>query len=473
MKRQLWGIQVTETSIAAVLVERVGEGFAIAHSAQAPLAEGVVDPNSGACLDVGQLAGVLETLRRTESIQGPVSLILPEAAYVSRLLRVPPMKPQDLTRVIRSELSRYAAYRGTDFLFDYTSTPVGVQLAVYTSSVKRDVLAGYRTAARSAGLSVALVGDSLQSTARALAELTGVDVTHRPCVAVMSRTMTRLGIAERTIEASSTIDMGQAELAGDTSLALLGSRIKSALSFFGQELSAEPGDLYVSAEEQLPAEKVQELALRISRPVHTIASQQHGAFSVAAGAAVLAFSPASAHACNNLLAHLVAQHAEGSRRWVAVLVLVVLANAALGVAWHSLTTGYARISRQETATAANLTMLSQQTQELETLHAQETNLKAQLEAFANTQALTDSDFTAADFRTLVSAIPPGVTITHASIAGGSLTVDGTATAYAAIGKLLRSWTSTELVQAGTFKSAQAQEGYKFRCEFRTTKGGQS
>jgi Tfp pilus assembly protein PilN len=96
-----------------------------------------------------------------------------------------------------------------------------------------------------------------------------------------------------------------------------------------------------------------------------------------------------------------------------------------------------------------------------------------LEAFANTQALTDSDFTAADFRTLVSAIPPGVTITHASIAGGSLTVDGTATAYAAIGKLLRSWTSTELVQAGTFKSAQAQEGYKFRCEFRTTKGGQS
>lgn len=473
MKRQLWGIQVMETSIAAVLVERVGEGFAVAHSAQAPLAEGVVDPNSGACLDVGQLAGVLETLRRTESIQGPVSLILPEAAYVSRLLRVPPMKPQDLTRVIRSELSRYAAYRGTDFLFDYTSTPVGAQLAVYASSVKRDVLAGYRTAARSAGLSVALVGDSLQSTARALAELTGVDVTHRPCVAVMSRTMTRLGIAERTIEASSTIDMGQAELAGDTSLALLGSRIKSALSFFGQELSAEPGDLYVCAEGQLPAEKVQELALRISRPVHIIASQQHGASSPAAGAAILAFSPASAHACNNLLAHLVAQHAEGSRRWVAVLVLVVLANAALGVAWHSLTTGYARISRQETATAASLVSLRQLTQGLETLQAQATDLTARLDAFASTQALTGGDFTAADFRTLANAIPPGVTITHASFAGGNLTVDGTATAYAAIGKLLRSWTSTDLVQAGTFRSAQAQEGYRFHCEFRTTKGGQS
>jgi hypothetical protein len=32
MKRQLWGIQVTETLIAAVLVERVGEGFAVARS---------------------------------------------------------------------------------------------------------------------------------------------------------------------------------------------------------------------------------------------------------------------------------------------------------------------------------------------------------------------------------------------------------------------------------------------------------
>src|SRR5450756_1291690 len=151
MKRQVWGIQVTETSIAAVLVERVGEGFAVAHSVQIPLAEGVVDPNSGACLDVGQLAGALRTLRLAEKIRGPVSLILPEPAYVSRLLRVPPMKPQELTRVIRNELSRYAAYRGTDFLFDYTSTPIGVQLAVYTSSVKRDVLAEYRKVMRRAG----------------------------------------------------------------------------------------------------------------------------------------------------------------------------------------------------------------------------------------------------------------------------------------------------------------------------------
>jgi Tfp pilus assembly protein PilN len=473
MKRQVWGIQVTETSIAAVLAERVGEGFAVAHSVQIPLAEGVVDPNSGACLDVGQLAGALRTLRLAEKIRGPVSLILPEPAYVSRLLRVPPMKPQELTRVIRNELSRYAAYRGTDFLFDYTSTPIGVQLAVYTSSVKRDVLAEYRKVMRRAGLSIALVGDSLQSTARALAEFTGVDVTHRPCVAVMSRAMTRLGIAEHTIEASSTIDMGQSELASDVSVALLGSRIKSALSFFEQELSAEPGDLYVSAEEQLPAEKVQELALRINRPVHVITLQQEGASNVAAGAAVLAFSPTSAHACNNLLAHLVAQHAEGGRRWVAALVLVILANAALGLTWHSLTTGFTSISRQETATAANLVMLGQQTQELATLQTQATDLTAQLGALANTQALTDSDFTAADFRMLANAIPPGVTITHASIASDSLTVDGTATAYAAIGKLLRSWTATELVQAGSFKSAQVQGGYHFHCEFRTTKGGQS
>jgi Tfp pilus assembly protein PilN len=194
---------------------------------------------------------------------------------------------------------------------------------------------------------------------------------------------------------------------------------------------------------------------------------------VAAGAAVLAFFPASAHACNNLLAHLVAQHAEGGRRWVAALVLVVLANAALDVTWHSLTTGFASISRQETATTANLVMLRQQTQELETLQVQATDLTAQLEAFANTQALTGSDFMAADFRTLANAIPPGVTITRASIAGSSLTVDGTATTYTAIGKLLRSWTATELLQAGTFKSAQVQQGYRFHCEFRTTKGGQS
>jgi Tfp pilus assembly protein PilN len=348
-----------------------------------------------------------------------------------------------------------------------------VQLAVYTSSVKRDVLAGYRQAARRARLSIVLVGDSLQSTARALAEFAGVDVTHKPCVVVMSRSTTRLGIAERTIEASSTIDMGQSELASDASVALLGSRIKSALSFFEQELSAEPGDLYVSAEAPLPAEKVQELALRINRPVHVIMLQQEGASSVAAGAAVLAFSSAGAHAHNNLLAHLVAQHAERSRKWIAALVLVVLANAALGVAWHSLTTGFASISRQEATTAATLTTLRQETQELDTLQVQATDLTAQLSALANTRSLTASDFTAADFRTLTNAIPQGVTITHASITGSSLAVDGTATAYAGIGKLLGSWTSTKLVQSGTFKSAQAQGGYRFHCEFQTTKGGQS
>jgi Tfp pilus assembly PilM family ATPase len=102
MKRQLWGIQVTETSIAAVLVERVGEGFAIAHSVQTPLAEGIVDHDSGACLDVAQLAGALRSFRRAANIRGSVGLILPGPAYVSRLLRVPPMKPQELTRVIRN-----------------------------------------------------------------------------------------------------------------------------------------------------------------------------------------------------------------------------------------------------------------------------------------------------------------------------------------------------------------------------------
>jgi Tfp pilus assembly protein PilN len=472
MKRQLWGIQVTETFIAAVLVERVGEGFAVARSVQAPLAEGVVDPDTGACLDASQLAGALQALRRAGRIRGPVSLILPEPAYVSRLLRVPPMRPNELTKVIRNELSRYAAYRGADFLFDYTSVPVGVQLAVYTSSIKRDVLAAYRTAVRRAGLSVALVGDSLQSTVRALTEFTEADVTHRPCVAVMSRSTTRLGIAERAVEASSAIDMGQSELASDASVALLSSRIKSALSFFEQELSAEPGDLYISPEEPLSTEKVQELALRINRPVHIITSGQDGASSVAAGAAILGFSPANAHECNNLLAHLVAQHAERGRRWVAALVLVVLANAALGLAWTYLTAGVASIQRQEAAATATLTTLRQETQELEALQAQATDLTAKLSALANTQALTGSDFTAADLRALANAIPAGVTIASVSIAGDRLAVDGTATAYAAIGKLLRSWTATDLVQAGTFKSAQAQEGYRFRCEFRTTKGGQ-
>jgi Tfp pilus assembly protein PilN len=456
MKRQLWGIQVTETFIAAVLVERVGEGFAVARSVQAPLAEGVVDPDTGACLDASQLAGALRALRRAGHIRGPVSLILPEPAYVSRLLRVPPMKPNELTKVIRNELSRYAAYRGADFLFDYTSVPVGVQLAVYTSSIKRDVLAAYRTAVRRAGLSVALVGDSLQSTVRALTEFTKADVTHRPCVAVMSRSTTRLGIAEHAVQ-----------------VALLSSRIKSALSFFEQELSAEPGDLYISPEEQLSTEKVQELALRINRPVHIITSGQDGASSVAAGAAILGFSPANAHECNNLLAHLVAQHAERGRRWVAALVLVVLANAALGLAWTYLTAGVASIQRQEAVATATLATLRQETQELEALQAQATELTAQLSALANTQALTGSDFTAADLRALANAVPAGVAIMHASIAGESLAVDGTATTYAAIGNLLRSWTSTELVQAGTFKSAQAQEGYRFRCEFRTTKGGQT
>jgi Tfp pilus assembly protein PilN len=472
MKRSVWGIQITASFIAAVLVERVGEGFAVARSVQVPLAEGIVDPDSGACSDTSRLAAALQSLAHAENMQGPVSLVLPEPAYVSRLLRVPPMKPQEVAKVIRSELSRYAAYRGADFLFDYTSVPVGVQLAIYASSIKRDLLTAYRTAARLAKLSVSLVGDSLQSTARALAEFSKADVTHRPCIAVMSRSMTRLGIAEHAIEASSTIDMGQSELAGTSSVALLGSRIKSALTFFEQELSAEPGDLYIYTDEQLAAEKIQELALRINRPVHAVELQQEGASSVAAGAAVLAFSPAGAHDCNNLLAHLVAQHAERSRRWVAALVLFVLANAALGVAWQTLTTGVASIRQQEALTTASLTTLRQQTQELDTLQAQATDVKSRLEAFPNTEALTGGDFSAGDLRLLASAIPSRVTITNASISGDELVVDGRATAYAGIGNLLRAWTSTDLVRAGTFRSAQVQAGYTFTCEFQTTKGGQ-
>jgi Tfp pilus assembly protein PilN len=473
MKRQVWGIQVTETYITAVLVERVGEGFAVAHGVQVPLGEGTIDPDTGALLDVAQLSQTLSSLRHTENIRGPVNLILPEAAYVSRLLRVPPMKPQELAKVIRNELSRYAAYRGTDFLFDYTSTPVGVQLAVYTSSIKRDVLTAYRAAARKAGLSIALVGDSLQGAVHALSTFTNVDVTHRPCIAVMSRSMTRLAIAEQTIEASSTIDMGQSELASDTSVALLASRIKSALAFFEQELSVEPGDLYLSTQEPLPTEQAQELALRLNRPVHIMTLQQEGASSVAAGTAVLGFSPTRTHACNNLLAHLVAQRADRSRKWIAALALVILANPALGATWHSLTSGFGSIQQQEAITSKTLAAIQQQTQQLDTLQTQATDLTAQLSALANTRSLTAGDFTAADLRLLAGTVPQGVTITHAVISGNTLAVDGVATAYPSIGKLLRSWTATKLVQAGAITSAQVDQGYRFHCDFQTTKGGQS
>lgn len=472
MKRQLWGIQITGTFIAAALVEHVGEGFAIARGSQVPLDEGVVDPDTGACLDSSRLAATLRKLVRAENIRGPISLILPEAAYVSRLLRVPPMKPQELTKVIRNELSRYATYRESDFLFDYTSTPVGVQLAVYTSSVKRDVLAAYSTAARRARMHVTLIGDSLQSTVRALAAFASVDVTHRPCIAVMSQSLTRLGIAEHAVETSSTIDMGLSEMANDASVALLASRIKSAFSFFEQELSAEPGDLYISAERQLSAEQVQELALRINKPVHALTFGQDSVSSVAAGVAILGFDLRGPHMANNLLAHLVAQHAERNRKWIAALILAVLANAALAITWHSLTAGFAGMQRQQAATTTTLASLKQQTQELDTLQVKATDLAAQLSALSNTKALTASDFTAADFRLLANAIPPGITIKHAAINGNSLAVDGIATAYSGIGNLLRSWTSTKLVQAGAITSSQVQEGYLFHCDFQTAKGAQ-
>ncbi|MGB9667078.1 MAG: hypothetical protein ACPL2N_07175 [Candidatus Cryosericum sp.] len=473
MNRQLWGIQITESSITAVLVERVGEGFAAAHGAQIALAEGIIDPDTGMCRDVARLTQALDNLRQSENIRGPVSLLLPEAAYVSRLLRVPPMKPQELAKVIRNELSRYAAYRGADFLFDYTSTPVGVQLAVYTSSVKRDLLAVYRSAARKARLSVTLIGDSLQAAALALASFTDVDVTHRPCIAVMSRGMTRLAIVEQAIQASSTIDMGLNELASDASAPLLASRIKSALSFFEQELSTEPGDLYLSTEDKLPVDKIQELALRINRPVHVIASQhQENISSTVAGVAVLGFQPRRAHACNNLLAHLVAQQADRSRKWVAALILVILANAALGATWHSLTAGFADLRGQETITAKTLTAIRQETGQLDTLQTQATDLTAQLTALANMRALSAANFTAADLRLLAGAIPSGVSVTRAQMAGNSLSVDGAATTYAAIGQLLRSWTATKLVQAGSVKFAQVDQGYRFHCDFLTTKGGQ-
>lgn len=474
MKRYQWGIQIAETFVAAVLVEHVGEGFALAKAVKVPLAEGIIDPVTGTCRDTVRLTKTLNGLKHSETIGSPISLVLPEAAYVSRLLRVPPMKPQELAKVIRNELSRYAAYRGADFLFDYTSAPVGIQLAVYTSSIKRDVLTVYRTAVRRAGLSVTLIGDSLQSTVRALAEFSGVDVTHRPCVAVMSHGITRLGIAEHAIEASSTIDMGQSELASDTSVALLASRVKSALSFFEQELSVEPGDLYIAAEEQFPTDKIQELALRINRPVHVMKSQQQeNISSVAAGAAVLGLSPKSTHTCNNLLAHVVAQRADRSRTWAAALILAVLANAGLGFAWYSLTTGFATLRQQETITARTLAAIQQETQQLDTLQTQATELTAKLSALPATRALMAGNFTASDLRMLAAAVPEGVLITHAAISGNSVVVDGTATAYTAIGKLLRSWTATKLVQAGAIESVQVDQGYRFHCEFQTTKGGRS
>ena len=74
---------------------------------------------------------------------------------------------------------------------------------------------------------------------------------------------------------------------------------------------------------------------------------------------------------------------------------------------------------------------------------------------------------------LAAAVPEGVLITHAAISGNSVVVDGTATAYTAIGKLLRSWTATKLVQAGAIESVQVDQGYRFHCEFQTTKGGRS
>jgi Tfp pilus assembly protein PilN len=466
----MWGIQITETYLSAVLVEHVDKKFSVFRRVQAQLDEGIIDSNTGTLLDASRFVQTLGNLFRAENIHGSVNLILPETAYVSRMLHVPPMKPQELAKVIRNELSRYAAYRGTDFLFDYTAVPVGVQLAVYTSSIKRDILTAYRTAVRKAGCSVALVGDSLQSAVRALS-FTDLDKTHRPCIAVMSKNMIWLAIADDVIETSSTIDMGQTELENETSVALLASRIKSALAFFEQELSVELGDLFIFTEKQVSDDQGKDLAIRIDRPVHFISPGQDGAFGIDVGAAML--FPSRTHAYNNLLSHVVAQHADHKRKWIAATAFLVLSNAALGITWQPLTTGFARIRQQETITGTALLAIQQETQQFDTLQTQATDLKAKLDAFAKTKTMTANDFSAADLRMLANAVPNNMTIVRFTVTGNSLAIEGTTTTYAAIGQLMRSWTATKLVQAGAVQSVRADNGYHFRCDFQVTKGGQS
>ena len=112
------GIDVTETRVSIVVLQKAADGFRVLEAARFPLPDWTFE--QGRIADPAQLVKVLKHIKGRHKIRTKqIALALPVMSTVTRVVQLDEEDPQRVAQFVQHEIREYAAFSGREILSDF------------------------------------------------------------------------------------------------------------------------------------------------------------------------------------------------------------------------------------------------------------------------------------------------------------------------------------------------------------------
>jgi hypothetical protein len=152
------GIDVTATRVSMVMLRPTPAGGAVSDAVSVAVPPGVIV--DGRIADPKALARVLKGVKRLRMRNGSISLSLPMAGTLTRILPLTEQDPQRISQFVREELKQYAVLSGRETVSDFRVLAPARQDArgaVLVAAADQENVASLATAAQLAGLQIDVI----------------------------------------------------------------------------------------------------------------------------------------------------------------------------------------------------------------------------------------------------------------------------------------------------------------------------
>ena len=153
------GIDVTETRVSIVVLQKAAEGFRVLEAARFPLPEGTFE--QGRIADPAQLVKVLKHIKGRHKIRTKqIALALPVMSTVTRVVQLDEEDPQRVAQFVQHEIREYAAFSGREIVSDFrvlVPARPNVSGKILMTATENHTVATAMWACRRAGLGVGAI----------------------------------------------------------------------------------------------------------------------------------------------------------------------------------------------------------------------------------------------------------------------------------------------------------------------------
>ncbi len=233
-KTTLVGIEITESHINVATVRRKGQGIALERWGSAELPDATVQ--DGLIIERKRFAAALRRLLKESGIRARSAVVSISAVPVmTRLIRLPPMEPEEMREAIAAEVGKYVAFAGEETVFDFLPlevTPEAEEMQdVLVSVTTKEIASACAEAVGAARLEVRALETSFLASLRAAYAGPGLEAEAASIFARIGTTATDVSIVEEArIIFSRRIPIGIAGLA--KAAEELSGELKKVMDFY-------------------------------------------------------------------------------------------------------------------------------------------------------------------------------------------------------------------------------------------------